>query len=74
MITFSIEEEYIELSKLLKATHLCSTGGEAKIVITEGMVSYNGHIDTRKRLKVRPGDEITYNGTTIKVVANPSAV
>ena len=33
---FKLETEYIELSKLLKVTGLCGTGGMAKIVTSEG--------------------------------------
>jgi ribosome-associated protein len=67
MITFAIDGEYIEMVKLLKATGLCSTGGEAKVMVTEGQVKYNGVADTRKRLKVRKGDKVEYNGQTIVV-------
>lgn len=68
MIQFSIDTEYIEMVKLLKAANLCSTGGEAKIAVISGMVTYNGAVDTRKRLKVRPGDVVAYNGQQVKVV------
>ena len=65
---FELKGEYIELNKLLKVTYLVGTGGEANIRISEGEVLYNGQVDTRKRLKVRKGDLIEYNGTEIKVI------
>jgi ribosome-associated protein len=39
MAEFKITGEYIELDKLLKAAQLCATGGEARIVISEGLVT-----------------------------------
>ena len=67
MIHFTLDTEYIELVKLLKITNLVSTGGEAKMVVISGEVLYNGVPDTRKRLKVRKGDRIEYNGETVVV-------
>lgn len=71
MIHFSLkkDQEYIELYKLLKATDLCNSGGEAKIFIADGEVLYNGEVDTRKRLKVRAGDVITFNEQEVTVSA-----
>ena len=68
MIQFKVEGEFIHLIQLLKATHLVQTGGEAQIVVTEGEVKYNGHVDYRKRLKVKPGDTVEFNGEVIRAV------
>ncbi|QQL51412.1 RNA-binding S4 domain-containing protein [Mucilaginibacter ginkgonis] len=68
MIKFKLEGEFIPLIQLLKATNLVQTGGEAQIVVSEGEVKYNGEVDYRKRLKVRQGDRIEYNGQKIEVV------
>lgn len=65
---FELKGEYIEMNKLLKITYLVSTGGEANIRISEGEVTYNGEIDTRKRLKVRKGDRVEFQGTEINVI------
>jgi len=66
MIQFKVEGEFIHLIQLLKATGLVQTGGEAQIVVTEGQVMYNGHVDYRKRLKVKPGDTVEFNGEVIR--------
>ena len=66
--TFKIEGEYIELVKLLKITGLCDTGGMAKIVTAEGRVTVDGHIERRKRCKVRKGQVVAFEGQVIKVV------
>ena len=59
MIKFKLgESEYIELIKLLKFTNICSSGGEAKMIVDEGEVKLNGEIESRKRAKLRLGDKI----------------
>ena len=67
MADFEITDEYIELDKLLKAAQLCGTGGEARIVISEGLVTVNGETELRLRRKVRPGMTVQYAGQTLTV-------
>ena len=67
MPDFKLEGEFIPLIQLLKASHLVQSGGEAQMVVSEGLVKYNGEVDLRKRLKVKRGDAVEYNGTIIKV-------
>ncbi|RUT72848.1 RNA-binding S4 domain-containing protein [Ancylomarina longa] len=55
---FKIETEYIELIKLLKATHISESGAQAKIFVEDGIVLRNGEVELRKRAKIRPGDKI----------------
>lgn len=64
---FSIQGEYIELIKLLKATGLCSTGGMAKIVVEEGLVRVDDRTEVRKRCKIRKGQAVEFEGNTIEV-------
>ena len=68
MIEFKVTGDYIQLIQLLKATNLVQTGGEAQIVVTEGEVLYNGRVDYRKRLKVKPGDTVEFRDKTIRVI------
>jgi ribosome-associated protein len=65
--TFRIEGEYIELIKLLKVTGLCSSGGMAKIVTSEGKVKVNGAVELRKRCKILKGQRVEFEGNTIEV-------
>ena len=67
MLEFKLEGEYIQLIALLKATNLVASGGEAQMVVLDGLVKCNGEVDLRKRLKVRRGDIIEFNGTKINV-------
>lgn len=67
-IEFEIEGDYIELFKLLKASGVCSTGGEAKILIDDGAVKVNGELETRKRKKIVAEDRVTLFDFEIKVL------
>ena len=68
-ITVSIRDEYIELYKLLKLADLAASGGEAKYMISEGMVRVNGEPENRKRRKTRVDDRVQCRGTEIEVIA-----
>lgn len=62
-----IDSEYIRLQDLLKLSGLCSTGGMAKIVIQNGEVELNGEVCTMRGKKLRRGDRVSYENTTIEV-------
>jgi len=68
MIEFKLEGDHIPMIQLLKATNLVQTGGEAQIVVSEGLVKYNGQVDYRKRLKVKKGDVIEFRNNKIVVI------
>lgn len=68
VIEFKIKGDYIPMIQLLKAVNLVQTGGEAQIAVTDGQVKYNGAVDYRKRLKVKTGDTIEFNGKTIRTI------
>lgn len=68
MEEFKIKDEYIELMKLLKASGLCDTGGQAKILIDNKLIYVDGEIESRKRFKVRKGMVISYQNNSIKIV------
>ena len=68
MIEFKLEGAYIQMIQLLKATNMVSSGGEAQTVVVKGLVKYNGIVDFRKRLKVKLGDVVTFEGKTIKII------
>jgi len=62
-----INREPIELYKVLKFEGLVGTGGEAKMVIAEGMVKVNSEVEMRKRRKLVAGDVIEFNGELLKL-------
>lgn len=67
---FTISGEYIELIKLLKASGLCGTGGQAKMVVEDRLVTVDDEIETRKRRKVKNGMVVKYGNHNIRVVDN----
>ena len=66
-IRFPLNGDFIELYKLLKFIQLAQSGGEAKMMVEEGLVKLNGEIELRKRAKVKPGDLVEARGYQITV-------
>ena len=62
-----ISTEFIRLEQFLKLTGTVSTGGEAKQIIRDGLVSVNGETETRRGRKLYPGDEVSLEGNILKV-------
>ena len=62
-----IRAEPVELYKLLQFEGMASSGGEAKMVISEGLVAVNGETETRKRKKIMSGDIVAFAGVEIRV-------
>lgn len=71
MLIFNLRTEYIELHKLLKITGLTATGGEAKQAISAGLVKVDGAVETRKGNKIKPGQRVEFQGSTIEVRQGP---
>ncbi len=67
--TLTPGNEFIPLDKFLKLLNLVGSGGEAHMIIDEGMVSVNGEVELRKRRKLRAGDVVEFNGEQIRVEA-----
>ena len=61
-------EEYIELIKLLKIMRVSESGGQAKLMVEDGIVYLNGVQESRKRAKLRSGDVVDVLDFKIKVV------
>ncbi len=62
-----VREVPIELCQFLKFGGLTGTGGEAKQVISQGLVTLNGTVETQKRKKLLAGDQVAYDGKVIVV-------
>lgn len=63
----AIQTEYIHLTQLLKVAGICTTGGQAKLLIEQGLVKLNGITETRKRAKVKSGDRVEYADKTYTI-------
>jgi ribosome-associated protein len=64
-----INGDFVELYKILKFEGLANSGGQAKLMIGDGLVSVNGDVETRKRRKIVSGDRIEFDGHQIEIVA-----
>jgi len=63
-----IMKEPTELYKILKFEGMVPSGGEAKLVIANGLVTLNGQIETQKRKKIVSGDIIEFNEQKILII------
>ena len=68
MEEITIQTEFIKLDSLLKFAALVGTGGEAKIVISDGLVSVNGEVCTARGKKIYNGDVVEFDGQKIRVL------
>ncbi|WP_437919601.1 RNA-binding S4 domain-containing protein [Sphingobacterium sp. LRF_L2] len=68
MQTFSLKGDYIQMIQLLKVMNWVEHGAMAQLVVEEGLVKYNGEIDYRKRLKVKVGDTVEFEGQSVKII------
>ena len=67
-MTFKLKEEYIQLNNLLKTLSLVGSGGEAKLLIQDGLVVVNDKVETQVRKKLRVGDVVTFQDNTISIL------
>lgn len=69
IIEIPIRDTMIRLGQLLKLASLVEDGVEATDLIKNGMVKVNGEIDERRGRQLHPGDTVTVNGETVKIVS-----
>jgi ribosome-associated protein len=67
-IQFAVRGDHIQLDQLLKATGLCNSGGAAHAAISDGQVTVDDQVDTRKRAKLRPGQRVAFAGETVELI------
>jgi len=60
-------EPTIQLDQFMKLTGMVGTGGQAKVVIQAGEVRLNGAIETRRKKKLKAGDQVSFQGQTLVV-------
>ena len=61
-------EDFIRLGQAMKLAGTVSSGVEAKILITEGEVTVNGEVETRRGRKLVPGDVFSYADEEIEII------
>ncbi|MCH8180411.1 MAG: RNA-binding S4 domain-containing protein [Proteobacteria bacterium] len=72
-ITFPLRGEFITLDRLIKACGLANSGGQAKLMIADGLVQVDGQDELRKTAKIRAGQVVAMAGTRITVVGEGEA-
>jgi len=63
----STDAPTLTLAAALKLAGFADTGGQAKRMIQAGDVLVNGTVETRRKHKLRPGDEVTVDDETFVV-------
>ena len=68
-ISFPVRGDHIQLDQLLKALGLVGSGGAAHAMVEAGEVQVDGKVESRKRAKLRPGQQVRFAGEQIVLVA-----
>jgi ribosome-associated protein len=70
-VDLELRGDYIELDKLLKASGLADSGGQARALIVAGEVRVDGQVELRKTAKMRAGQVVEFAGQRVSVRAAP---
>ncbi len=62
-----IRDESIRLGQLLKLANLAEDGIHAKELISEGEVTVNGQVETRRGAQIHQNDVVCVNGECVKI-------
>lgn len=60
-------DEYIQLTQLLKVVGIAENGAMAGQMVVDGLVKLNGEKESRKRAKLRSGDVVSIMGKEIRI-------
>ena len=67
MEIIQLRDDYIKLGQALKAAGLVESGVEAKMVIQDGLVLVNGHVEMQRGKKLIDGDIVEFEGNSIQI-------
>lgn len=68
VLEFELDRDHVELNQLLKLTGVCDSGGAGKALVASGAVSVDGIAELRKTCKIRAGQTVRLEDTTIRVI------
>ena len=68
MEKIKVAPPFIKLEQFLKFANIAETGGMAKLMISDGIVTVNGEVCTMRGKKLRGGETVEFQGQTVKVV------
>jgi len=69
-IPVALTTEYIKLDTLLKLAGVTDSGGQAKLLILEGLVRLNGEVVLQRGRKIRPGDVVELSEPTARLTVS----
>ena len=58
MEEIKLETDYIKLDQFLKLCGIAQTGGQAKMMVADGLVKVNGEVSRQRGKKIRKSDKI----------------
>ena len=65
-----IRGDGIRLGQALKLSGLAESGGEARALVEDGVVTVNGEVETRRGRQLRDGDVFAVGGETLRIGAS----
>lgn len=68
MKEIKITTEFIKLDQLMKFADMVQSGGEAKMLIAQGLVLVNEEICTQRGKKIRVGDQVEFDGNVYSII------
>ncbi len=68
MREIEIQGYMIRLGQLMKLADLVEVGADAKLLLAEGLVTVNGEPEQRRGRQLHPGDVVTVDGESVRVV------
>ncbi len=57
-----IDTQLIQLDQLLKWIGVVESGGQVKLLLSDGLIELNGQVISERRKKIYPGDTVTVKG------------
>ncbi|MBQ1283476.1 MAG: RNA-binding S4 domain-containing protein [Acutalibacteraceae bacterium] len=67
MTEITITTEFIRLDSFLKLANLVGSGGQAKMIIQDGLVKVNDEVCTMRGKKLYGGEVVDVDGEVLKV-------
>lgn len=69
-LDININTEFIKLDQLLKFSGIAENGADAKAMVQEGIVFFNGKLCEMRGKKVREGDRVTveFDDETVEIL------
>jgi ribosome-associated protein len=62
-----IRDDTIRLGQALKLSGIADSGGEARALVSDGAVTVNGEVETRRGRQLHRGDVVAVGGETVRI-------